>query len=213
MEFAFTAESLVAAYYLLTAIALTSGNYIFKAVAIGLCLLSRYSIVLWVPLYFLVIYFSETKKQTAISACILIGLFIIFYWFPFLRQNDNIFIKGYQYHTAAAIDGWTTNAGGNTQRILTNGLGFGAIAYNLLPGSPAARLHTYQIIHFTLSAISILIPAFVFLKKRKMIRQKPFLLATLKIYLTVFYCFIQIPFDYLFIVPLMITPVMVEDIL
>jgi hypothetical protein len=205
-SFTITVESLIAAYYLIAAESIKSRNIVFTAFAIGICMLSRYSIIFWIPLCILCFYSVGKWRKTLIIMATLLTVFLVVYWLPYLRIDSGSFIRGYEYHTRAAQYDW------HFGNYLTNGLGFTAWATWLLQGAPHTQLLTYQIIHMTLCSIIIVACMVYFIRSRNKLPLKPFLLSSLKLYLTVFYLFIQTPYNYLFIVPVIISAAMLTPI-
>lgn len=204
--FKLTVEALVAAYYLFVATSLNNKRILAIAIGISVCLLSRYSIIFWVPLciacYSLA---GEQKKSFTVVATIII-MFAIFYWWPFLRKDPMIFIKGYQYHTAAAYGEWHNDLQNlHGKFYLYNGFGFTAWALQFIPGDLAHQLVVYQKIHLVLCTLIVIALLYYYWKKRTSTNLNVFLLFSFKVYLAVFYAFIQIPYKYLYLVPVIVT--------
>jgi len=198
--YATTVEALIAAYYLFAATQLVESKKTLLALGIALCLFSRYSIVFWVPLCMLIMWSNGQKKNVFIVLVTIAAFFMACYWLPFLSKDPSIFIKGYQYHTVAALKEWTANS-----KYLNNGLGFTAWAYQYIGGSIEHRLSVYQNIHLIISIITIMVLALYYAKTKKKYTAQKFLLFSLKIYTCVFYAFIQIPYGYLYIVPVILS--------
>ncbi len=83
-------EGVVVAYYVFLVLSLLSGNIWLTGIAASLCLLSRYSLVGWVPAFGIYLLFSKRFKDLLIFAATgLIMLFVLFIlpfgWDPFLR--------------------------------------------------------------------------------------------------------------------------------
>ncbi len=206
MQFAFMLESLIAAYYLFAMMGLSFTNKIAGAVGFSLCLLSRYAIVLWMPFYFFYLLMEKNYRKFILTGAIIAVTFLVFYWLPFLRNDYSIFQNGYAYHTKAATGEWQHLNVENQPEHLFNGLGFAAWGYKFLPQPDiAAKLHTWQNIHLFISLAVVAMMGLIYYIRRNTIRKRPYLMMSLKIYLIVFYSFIQIPYGYLFLVPVIIT--------
>jgi len=204
--FVITVESLIAAYYLFTAESLKRANILLPAMAISICLLSRYSIIFWFPLCIFCYYVSGKTKQALIIATTAFVLFLLIYWLPFLSNDPGSFLRGYAYHTQAAQYDW------HFGNYLSNGLGFTAWATWLLPGDSAHQLLIYQGIHMAMCSVTVIACMWYFTKHKNSLPLKQYLLFSLKLYLTVFYLFIQTPYNYLFIVPAIISAAMLTPI-
>lgn len=210
--FGVTVEIMIAAYYLWMAFHLKSKSIWLRGSGLLLCLLSRYSIVLWVPLYIFLIWKMEgAKNALKISMVVMAGLALIYG--PFLVIDPDIYAKGYRYHHEAALGEWKGQywqAIGEKPHQLFQGLGMAAWIYEYASGSLENRLHVLQKIHVICSALACLMIGLLYLKKRP-VNEKLFILSSLQIYLTFFYHWIQIPYSYLFLVPLMTSiPLMME---
>lgn len=202
LAFVYSVEGLVASYYFFTAESIKRQNAVMLAITVSVCLLSRYSIIFWVPLLVALYYATGKRKEAFLIAGTAAILFVTIYWFPFLRKDPGIFINGYNYHTQAALHEWQNDlAKNNGTANLYNGLGLTPYALKFLPGDERSILATYKIIHFVACALCIIILGAVFAFNRAKYQLHVFLLFSFKVYLTVFYMFIQIPYKYLFLVP------------
>lgn len=211
--FGITVESLVASYYLFIANAIKRNNIGLITAGLCLTLLSRYSIILWVPCALAAICMNKGRWPAAKIVIAIFVAFIVVYWLPFLRYDSHIFFKGYAYHSRAALGEWTPQYGEAWPMHLYNGLGMVTWAYRLLPLTDLQqRLHCYQIIHLSLCLLLVSGLTWWYWKYRHMVELKTFLLFSLKFYLVVFYNFIQIPYKYLFITPVLITAVLIADV-
>lgn len=208
---AYTVESMIAAYYLLLAISINRKNQVLGGIALGLCLLSRYSILFWVPLYFLIIFFKRSKSSAIINALIVLAFFVFLYWLPFLRINPSLLVNGYKYYTISARWEWgTAQAGGFWH--LGNGLGMTKWMFKLFPGMDVdEKLAIYQKLHLIMITATIIVLLLFYFFRRKRLPPRAYLLFSLKIYLAVFYSFIQVPYRYLYLVPIMVTSALLYE--
>jgi hypothetical protein len=202
--FKLTVEGLVAGYYLFVACNIGGRRVLPLAIGIALCLLSRYSIVLWVPLALACFYIAGEKRKALIIAGVTLLLFLVFYW---------IFIHGYQYHTTAAYGEWLNDLQVLKGKFyLYNGFGFTAWALKLVPGDLNHVLTVYQKIHLVLCISTVGGLFYYFKQKKDSINLNAFLLFSFKVYLAVFYAFIQIPYKYLFLVPVVVSGVLLAEV-
>jgi hypothetical protein len=204
-SYIFCVEGLIAAYYFFTAVSITGRSIWPFAVGVALCLLSRYSIIFWVPLAFALLLMAGQRKNAWTMVLVSVAIFMVGYWWPFLRTDGSIFLNGYRYHTHAALGEWQRDlAIHNGSANLRNGLGFTSFALALLPGTIENVLTTYRIFHFVLCGGTVIALGAYFYRHRHIPVQQ-YMLFSFKVYLTVFYAFIQIPYKYLFLVPLMVS--------
>ena len=197
LAFQITVESLVAGYYLLLATAIDKNKWVLMAVGLALCVLSRMSIALWVPLCLLV-YFCSPDRKKAYYILGILGLFVVVFYVPFIVKTPSLLSNPYQAYLLPIEGAWSRNE-------LMNGFSFNAWGMLFLKGSVHEKVLAYQKIHFYVSCFTIALLAGFYFIARKKNALNNYLLFSLKIYLTVFYTFIQLPFIYLYIVPLIVT--------
>lgn len=204
-----TVEALIAGYYLFMALSIFSKSNIIRALGLLICVMSRYSIVLWVPLYILILFFTESKRNAIlISAFCILGVLLV-YVLPFMTTDPYIFTNGYKYHTNAALGEWSGQAWqqpGEKPIQLFRGVGFAGIIYDKVPGDLLAKLNFARVTHLSVSLfITVLLGFFFYWYRAKIKSYRIFLLASLKIYLVFFYNFIQIPYTYLFLTVILLS--------
>lgn len=210
MEFVYTVETMVAGFYLILAATLFSKSPIIRSIGVVLCLLSRFSLLFWLPVYFIVMLFESKKDAIKLAVYSFIGVAGL-YIIPFLYNDWGAFMRGYHYYTQAALSEWGTQfyqPEGADPFHLFEGIGLTSLFYKYVQGTVEYRLSVLQKSHMIfimfISGLSIL---YYYLLRRKniVINTSIFLLLTLKIYLTVFYTFIQVPYKYLYFVPLFLS--------
>ncbi|MEZ5014398.1 MAG: hypothetical protein R2794_08915 [Chitinophagales bacterium] len=212
MPFAYTLETMIAAFYFLTIWAIGAKNIFAATLGMGVCLLSRYSIILWVPLFFIILLLNREPKKMVWSAGILAGMYLCIYILPFLSRDIHIYSEGYNYYTKATVAEWERTVGSQKPEHIFNGLGTASWGYAYFTGNDMAeKVHKWQQVHFWVSLITVIILAGSFYIKRKTLLPGPWMRMSLKVYLSVFYIFIQIPFDYLFFVPLMCSALLLVE--
>jgi hypothetical protein len=101
----------------------------------------------------------------------------------------------------------------DTPDNLLQGLGFGVYFYEWFNLDIAGKLRMYKLAHLILSIGTVIGLGIYYLKCKANINYKLFLLGSLKIYLVVFYNFIQIPFHYLYLVPVFVSIPMLSVLL
>ncbi len=180
-------EGVVIAYYVFLVLALVSGNPWLTGIAASLCMLSRYALVGWVPAYLLYLLLTSKWKKAAIFSLtgVLCLLFLFIFpvgWHTFLRLLE---LPGNYVKFAGIV--WN-----DSPDVFSTGLGFAGVF---------GPRHI-AVLHALLVVLSFTVPALFILycywqrRKGKAIANIP--LATLKLSLVVFYCFIDVPYLYLF---------------
>ena len=192
-------EGVVIAYYVLLVLALLSGRPWLTGIAISLCMLSRYALVGWIPAYLVCL--ALEKKWRHLSIITLTGIlcFALLFlvpvgWVTFLRLA-----RLPAEYTAFAGRVWA-----DSPDVFSTAPGlawfFGRNGSALLHG--LLILFTFTLpLGFAVTALR---------RKRSNIP-----LATLKLSLVVFYCFIDVPYLYLFysssLVSLIILALVIRD--
>lgn len=209
--FLYTVEGLVAGYYFLVSESVVGKRFAAAAIGISLCLLSRYSIVFWVPLALFVLYVSGMRRQAWMIAGVAAAALFFFYWLPFLRVDPGIYSKGFAYHTNAAFYEWQRSLALLPEPgYLYNGLGFTAFV-DPAHGNLQSKLMLYKRIHVGMCLLVTIGMGFLYWRKRHEYSVQSFLLFSLKVYLTVFYAFIQIPYKYLMLVPVLVSATLLGE--
>ncbi|WP_375434662.1 hypothetical protein [uncultured Hymenobacter sp.] len=197
--FSHTVEFTIIAYYCLLTASIFIRSAWLRAAALVLCLLSRYSVIFWVPL-FLWILWRETGRRHAVAVALLTGLGIVLvYVVPFLSKDWTIFTHALNEYRVATLGEWTrtdaTNEGGPVH--LFSGLGFASFFYTYGHGEIADRISLLQKVHVLVSLAAVTVSGFVYWKLRRRVDYRVLALIALKFYLATFYAFLQIPYAYL----------------
>lgn len=198
--FGLSEEAIPTFYYILLFGALMYENDWFIGIALTLCTLSRFSLLPFIPFFFLWLLIAGRAKRAfkigAVYGVLMCAIFII----PFFIQQPEYFLNipgNYTKHLESFWAAYGHNLVGNRGLGLAYVFGYG-----------------YHQLMATISVILlILIPAiwlalFVILKKRYTIYENIWAIAGLKLTLVVFYNFISMPFLYIFEVPTLVSLVL-----
>ena len=196
--FIFTCEPTIICYYCLLAASVLSRSALLQGVGLVLCLLSRYSVVFWVP-FFLWVLWREVGLRHAllvagITAVGVVGIYVV----PFLSHDWTIFTHALAEYKIATLGEW-----GHKDAVLQappqlfSGVGAAAWFYTYWPGDLPAKIEWLQRTHVVLSAGTVGLVAVAYHRLRKRLDYRLIALIGLKLYLTVFYTFLQIPYLYL----------------
>lgn len=184
--FAMTEESIVVFYYLLLAYAVAKEKTVLTAIALSLCMLSRYSLAIWAIMYVAYIFFYKERSK-AITMAIIGTVFSV--TFMFISQGFSglhVFLGLQENYINAII-----NEKEKFQPMITISMGLAKFyAYENL----AALHRLFMITAFAIPIGSLLL----FAKFRQKINADFFALCSLKLTLVVFYNLLVMPFLYLF---------------
>lgn len=202
-------EPLVAAFYLLLALALFVGRERGLVAALVLCLLSRYAVVALLPALAL-LWWKEEGAGALWKRALLIALgLLLLFAIPFLLVQPASLMAGYKYYTAGALAEWrgqSWQAPGSLPFQLSQGYGLAIYFYRFVPGELEERLQLLQKAHLACSFILPLLFTWWYLRRgRSWLSPRLFSLLLLKLFLVVFFLFIQVPYAYLYLTPLLVS--------
>ncbi len=211
--FAYTIESLSTGYYIIFGLTLLSRKPVLIGLGIALCLLSRYSFVLWLPLLGMVFMIKDYKKLIPIVGIPLIAELVI-YVIPFLTKDITSFTDSLASYTVAAVGEWQPywQKIGEKPYHLFRGIGMAGLFYDFVEGDVLTRIKTLQVWHLLTSLISVFIMGMVYVFKWRKINTSIFLIASLKIYFVFFYYFIQVPYSYLMMVGMFMSILLIASV-
>lgn len=197
-----TPELANATFYILLAIGLLCDNLWIKAAVIAGCLLSRYSVVLFLP----IIYFIEWQqygikksiKLLLYTILIVCGLII-----PMVNNHWHELYDGYKYYSVSGLGEWQHLDGNGLPIHILNGNGLVAWVYTFKKGTIEDKFAFMHVVHLSFVFLTVAGLFVYYWLKRAALNAKWYIIGALKIYLTVFYGFIQVPYTYLFLVPVL----------
>ncbi|MBS1665328.1 MAG: hypothetical protein JST68_30070 [Bacteroidetes bacterium] len=176
-------EGTVIAYYVLLVLALVSGRPWLAGIAASLCLLSRYAFIGWIPAYILYLILEKKGKSLLWFAFTGALCFVLFFlipvgWSTFLRLAS---LPGDYVAFAGRV--WK-----DSPDVFKTAPGF---AWFFGPKK-------ISLLHRILIILSFTLPTSFVLLARRRFNSPNLPIAALKLALVVFYCFIDVPYLYLF---------------
>ena len=196
--YAHPVEPTIIAYYCILAASVLSRSALLQGVGLVLCLLSRYSVVFWVPFYLWVLWREEGKRHAlVVASLVLVGVLGI-YVVPFLSKDWTIFTHALSEYRIATGGEWgrTDGPGGMPPQVFS-GVGMASWFYTYGPDDLAARISWLQRADVLLSIGAAAVVAGFYYRLRRRYDYRVLALIGLKFYLATFYAFIQIPYPYL----------------
>jgi hypothetical protein len=206
--FAQVLEPTIITYYFVLAASLFVRSAPLQAAAITLCVLSRYSLIFWVP-FFLWLLWREVGWRYAFTvaglvAAGIVGLYIV----PFLSHDWDLFPRHTmaEYYIAAIAE-WERSEQPNALPLhLANGLSASPWVFRLLDGFPlAVRVSWMQRLHAGASVGVVALLAFWYWRYGRRYDYRYVALLSLKLALGTFYFFIQVPYTYLISVSVLLS--------
>lgn len=213
--FGHTIETLIMAYYLMLGLSLLHPSPYVRGLALALCLLSRYTVVLWAPLYILLVFFFEKRRRASIIVLVSGGLVMLLYVFPFLFRDFSILSQGLAHHAGVTEKAWTFEgwyAPNGKPHILSWGVGLGVFFFDHAGGEAIDRLHLLENLQLILSLLVVAIMGFAYRWLQERIPLHLYLLLSLKVFLTVFYNLNPLPFVYYLMVPISLSMIIIPAV-
>ncbi|OSZ82856.1 hypothetical protein CAP35_06215 [Chitinophagaceae bacterium IBVUCB1] len=198
----YTIEIMFAGYYMLLVMSMNTNSVMFIAITLATCMLSRFSLLLWLPLWATVMFISGSKIKLFKIITLVSAIITILYIIPFLSKDWQIFGNAMKSYTNAAVGEWEHIDKYTCKPAhLYNGVGFAHIFYEKIQNwDTLDKVKRLQKIHFLLCAGITVVMGIWYWFNRKKIDKRIFLMASFKIYLTIFLAFIQVPYIYLMVV-------------
>ncbi len=207
--FGMTVELLPIGFYLILTLTIFTRTRFLMGIGILICLLSRYAFTLWLPVYFLMMWMELGFKNMFKIGLVVLGGVLVLYVFPFLWNDWEIFGKGLSYYGKTAVGQWYPQgwqAAGDKPWHLSRGMGFAIYFYDFLEGTPEMKLAINKKVHLIGAALAaLLILAGYFYWRNKGLNRRIYAIIALKFYLLIFYGLFQVPFSYLFMLPLFLS--------
>ena len=195
--FIFTCEPTIICYYCLLAASVLSRSALLQGSALVLCLLSRYSVVFWVPFYLWVLWREQGPRHALVVSSVVAAGVIGIYVVPFLSHDWTIFTHALSEYRIATLGEWSHNDSRGVPPQLFNGVGAASWVYTYGAGTIPEKIAWLQRAHVIASVSIVGLVAWVYYRLRARLNYQIAALLGLKLYLTVFYTFLQIPYLYL----------------
>lgn len=197
-----SAELLLVGYYLVVGLCIISPSPYLRGLGLVLGLMSRYTLVFWVPLYLLMLFLYEDRRKALITAGIGILGVLLIYVIPFLMKDWTIFQQGLDYHASVLEGMWKPAKWQKDYRpyIMIQGMGFAAFFYEL-PFDLKTKLKIMQLSQVAFSIITVIGWGFLYRKFKEKIPLTIYLLLGLKVYFAVLYSLMVNPYGYYFLLP------------
>jgi len=204
--FAQVLEPTIICYYFLLAASVLSGSAWAQGGALVLCLLSRYSVVFWVPFFLLLLWRGAGLRHTLLVVAIMLAGIVGIYVVPFLSKDPTIFMHALAEYRAATLGEWThLDANSGLPMHIFNGLSAAPWFYSYVPLALDAKITWVQRTHVLASAGVVALLTGFYWRFGRRYDYRHLALVGLKLYLATFYFFIQIPYAYLISVSVLLS--------
>ncbi|HUR31074.1 MAG TPA: hypothetical protein VMZ69_06550 [Saprospiraceae bacterium] len=189
-------EIVVGAYYLILATGLLSKRLWLVTFGIILCVLSRYTLVFWLPLFALNLFYDAGLKKTlwvwgSVAACVLL-LYII----PFYIKDSAKINRGLSYYTMATVAEWNGYGEPPVSWTHERGVSFAPHMKALFHGDMESRVHNARIVQGVMLLLVFAGSLIGYRRWRNRIDIYTFNLVALYCFLATYYFFAPLTYRY-----------------
>jgi TM2 domain-containing membrane protein YozV len=195
-DIAVSFELIIAAYYFLLTIGLLSRNYSMITLGIILCVLSRYTIVFWIP-WFAIILFIESgwKKSLWIWGTVAMSI-VILYIIPFYSKDPSFLGQQLTYYKNATWGDWTCCGENPISWTQEQGISFAPHMRALFGGDMAHRIYLTRVVMGIVLLLTFAGGLFAYTRWRKRIDFLTFSLVGLYVFIADYYFFGPLTYRY-----------------
>jgi hypothetical protein len=198
-----TYELNIAGYYLLLAVALATRNFYWTLIGLICCLLSRYTMVFWMPLLGFIFLKEYPLKKSMLFLGVVVASVVVLYIIPFIAKDPTILSKGLHYHNFAAIEDWRENPW-----TTDKGVSFTIYMKEHFTGNWEERVFKSRIVQAVLMLSLLFSGLYLYFRRwANQINPYDFLLAMLHITVLFFYNFGPLTYRYYLISMMMLSAV------
>ncbi|MBK8965544.1 MAG: hypothetical protein IPM36_02465 [Lewinellaceae bacterium] len=200
LELPVSLETIIAAYYLLLAVGLLERN--LRLVTLGLicCLLSRYTLIFWLPLLAYVIFRQQALRQNIwIWGTVALSILLL-YVFPFFLKDSSIFSKGITHHNNSAVGEWTGYGNPPVSWSMESGIYFAVFMKPLFSGEMEHRVWLARVVQASIMLVLLIFGLWAYHRWKPKLHPYSLCLVMLYAVLTCFYFFSPMTFKYYYLV-------------
>ncbi len=205
IDIALCLETVVAAWYVLLAVGLASRNHVLIAIGIIGALLSRYTLLFWLPLFAILLWMNAPKKYSywvwgSVTAAVLL-LFV----FPFWIKEPTIVSRIVAHYTMCSEGSWLRP----DDFTFIDGISLNMHLRHWLPGTPEQNLPISRYPQIGVQLLLVLLGLQFYPQKwRKNMDVYTFSLLALSIMPVLFYSFSPMLFKYYMLMPMYVSAVL-----
>lgn len=205
VDIAVSLEGVVAAWYVMLAAGLATRNHVLIALGITGALLSRYTLLFWIPLFAILLWLHAPKKYSwwiwgSVSAAILL-LFVV----PFWMKDPTVVSKIADYYRDASVGTWLRP----DAYSFYDGLSLNIHLRQWLPGTPEENLKYARLPQIMVQLTLVALGVYYYQKKwRHNMDIYTFSLLALSFMPMLFYIFSPMLFKYYMLMPLSVSAVL-----
>jgi 4-amino-4-deoxy-L-arabinose transferase-like glycosyltransferase len=204
-DIALSLETAVAAWYVTLAAGLASRNHVLIAVGIAGALLSRYTLVFWLPLFAVLLWLHAPRKYSYWIWGSVGAAFLLLFVLPFWMKEPTIISRMAAHYLMCSEGTWLRP----DEFSFIDGLGLNMHLREWLPGSPEQNLPYARWPQVGVQLLLAGLGIYYFQKKwQYKVDLYTFSLVALSIMPLLFYSFSPMLFRYYFLMPLCVSAVL-----
>jgi hypothetical protein len=206
-------ELVIAAYYLILGIGLRERSVFLMTLGLIACLLSRYTLVFWLPLFGIIFWQVAGWRKALLTGSVVAVAALALYFIPFVRHSPEIFTKGIVYHNNAAVAEWQGYGEPPVSWTMERGIHFALHLKELISGNPEEKVRVARTIQAGIMLFLFAGGWLLYRRYRKRVHPYDLLLIMLYIVLLCFYAFGPLTYRYYMVVPMMLSALICSNIL
>lgn len=205
VDIAVSLETVVAAWYVILAAGLATRNRVLIAIGLLGALLSRYSLLFWLPLFAILLWRYEPKKYSFWIWGSVLGGVVLLFVLPFWAKDPTIISKIANYYTDGGKNSWLRP----DYYSFLDGLSLNVHLRHWLPGTPEQNILYSRYPQIGVQVLMVALGVWLYHKKwRQQMDIYTFSLLALSIMPMLFYNFSPMLFKYYMLMPLSVSAVL-----
>ena len=200
-------EIVIGAYYLLLATGLLSRKLWLITLGIIVCLLSRYTLLFWIPLFAVLLFLEKGLKKSVIMWATVAVCFLLIYFIPFYSKEPALLNKGLSYYMGATVAEWNGYGDPPVSWTHERGISFAPHMKAAFSGEMANRVARARTVHGIVMLLVFAAGWLAYLRWRQKVDLFTFSLIALDCFLVAYYFFAPLTYRYYFFSLLVISAV------
>lgn len=204
-DLAVSFEFIIAAYYLILAAGLATKSLPMVALGLICCLLSRFTMIFWLPVFVILIWFNVPKKNVLLAAGVVLAAILFIYIIPFHLKDPSAFGQAMAYYKKSAVGEWQGYGDDHTSWTFMAGVHFAPYFKQMFHGTIEERVTSTQTFQAILMLVLIAAGLLLYRKWRRKINFYDFSLAMLYIIMLFYFMTAPLVFKYYYLTFLMVS--------
>ncbi|MBL7797121.1 MAG: hypothetical protein JNJ90_11560 [Saprospiraceae bacterium] len=206
-------ELVVAAYYLVLAAGLLGRSLFLITAGVSLCLLSRYTLVFWLPLLAYVLWREFPRTANFRLWGTVLASVLLLYVLPFYLRDPSILATGIKYHNDGAVAQWIGQGDPPVSWSMEKGVYFGINMKMFFPGDAVQQVFLARVLQAGLMLALLVFGLWAYRRWKDRLDGFSLCIVLLYAVLGCFYFFSPMTFQYYLLVLFALSAVVVGKVL